>query len=369
MAYSPKLFLESYPSIVQCVSNISRNISDFKYSMATAAGKLNAAIADINSESNSSADFITQTKRDLRSCRENYMKTLACSTTFVDRFNKLLRYADMDGTWKGKMVEAASNGDYKSFSDYVTQLQRFLDQLSKTYQDFVQQCADAEAQCGGIPEMLSPPPVAQSVQPLNFLTNPVASLGAGIVAFGVSRYILGYDIPASIAIGEGVFIASELFGANPLPPPVFRTHPGLSLGAGLIAFGLSYLLLGYEIPASIAIGVGASIVVGAASYIVSIVSLNRELKNSLPQIQYKGYDSLRSAASAMNSSGLKFHKVLRSLDEGQQSRLQVKEHINAASFNSALDSLLAEIRKAYEIVNPCYEELDTQIEVIKVKNY
>lgn len=319
--YSPRLFIEYGPSIAQNLANTAHSTRIFKDSMSRAADLLNAAIASVNSE-DAYDDSVILTKRELRSCREKFMKALASSTTFVDRFNKLVCYADIDDTWKEKMVDAASKGDYTSFSSYVTQLKRFLDQLNQTYQDFVQACADAEAQCKGLPvtSRSALPVVEQDVTILGLRVTPAALVGAGIAAgigtWIIMKYILEFkniaSFAASLAAAALVLVAGSHFGKP---------------------------WAGYD-----------------------------KCRKPLA-IQYHGYDAVRNTASKINLSSLELRKTLTSLSSEGESRLQVKGQANAANFISSLNMLLSEVKKACDIVTPCYEELDRGITVTRVNSF
>lgn len=320
---SPRVFIEESSSIAKKLASTARCVTEFKNSMSTAADLMNTAIASANSETGGSA---TQTRRELRSSRENFMKTLACSATLVDRFNKLLRYADMDDTWKSKMVDTASRGDYKSFSAYVTQLKRFLDQLDRTYQDFVQACSNAEAQSMGLPMVEkvtqaapSPPIFAQEVNIFGLRVSLPLLAGVALTGLGTwigMSYIMNFKTAVSFLIGLAVAILVFLAG--------------------------SYLRQAWWIRHS-----------------------SSSQKKPPLAIQYHGYNSIRGAASKINSSGLEFRKALNSIESDEK----VEERIGVAKFSSALDVLLAELRKAYDTVNSCYEELDTGINVLAVSHY
>lgn len=282
--YFPQLFIESSSSIPEGLANIAKEVDNFKHSMSTAAGLLDGAIATVNSGNH---DSIVQKKRELRSCRENFMKTLACSATFIDRYNKLLRYADMDDEWKGKMVDSASKGDYKSFTAYITQIERFLEQLYQTYQDFVQACSNAEAQCNGLPMVSSTPSHLPGDE------GALSSFQKCLAA--IFTYLIGRRC-------GNIFLRDD--------------H-------------------------------------------------ERVINNTAMAIQYHGYDSIREPAAKIYSSSRRFQNDLKSL----QASSELKENISTISFNSALDLLLNEVRRAHYIVNPCYEALDTGTSVRTVNIY
>ena len=309
--YSPQLFIKSVSTIDGKLVGTAHEVREFKQSMSTAAGLLNTAIASVNSEVTGNNNSIT--KKELRTCRESFMTILAKSTSFLDKFNTFLRYADMDDTSKDKIVNSVSKGDYKSFSSYISQLVCYLDQLDKKYQSFVQACTETEVQCKGIPN--------------------------------------GFEAQSSLME----------HGATPSQS---STTPGLYLGAGVVTFGVSSLLLGFGIPTCIAIGIGTSLIFVAGSHFVNAATRSESMKNKPLKIQYQGYNSVRSSASHISSSSHNVRTIIISLSAERA----VGEHVDIDSFSSALDTLLAEVRKAHDIVNQ-YEELNREITVIRMNSF
>ena len=305
ITYSPRLFIESNAIIIQKLVNTAQKVRDFKVSITGSAGKLNDAIHRANLEG---GDDI---KKDLRECRSSLLKTTASSATFVDRFNKLLRYADIDDSWKTKMIDTASRGDYNSFSAYITQIKRYLEQCNQAYQDFVQACATAEAQCRGIPSTFAPRIIAVSQQPQ-------------LQQHGVTVCI-------GLLVGCGAVFVLKLLN--------FKTST--SFIVGLVAFALF-------------------------TAIKHFICSDNPPKPSL-KIQYQGYDAMRECASVVNSSSREIRQSLMSLSMEGEARLQVK--VNASSFGLALSNFFEEVKRARNIVNPCYEELNTGITVTEVNNY
>lgn len=303
VTYSPRRFIESNAFIIQKLVNTAEKVRDFKVSITASAGKLNEAIQRANLEGGNDI------KKDLRECSSNLLITVESSATFVDKFNKLLRYADKDDAWKNKMIDTTSRGDYDSFSEYITQIKRYLRQCNQAYQDFVQACANAEAQCKGIPTILAPGVIAVCQQ-------------KGIASVGVN-----------LLVGCGTCFAFK----------TMEYHSSTSFLVGLTAF---FLLTSFQ------------------RYLKPRNSPKPSLK-----IQYQGYNSMRKCAARANSSSQEFHQSLMSLSIEGEARLQVKEQVDASSFNLALSNLLKEVKMAHSIVDPCHEELDTGITLTKVNSY
>ena len=135
---------DSISTVTNKLSICVRHISEYTRTISRLGESLNTIITQLNI--NQKADDETrQLRRDTRKCKEKYYKMLSSSSVFVNRFNKLLRFAELDESTKSTLVDSVSKGDYSDFTAYVNQLRHYLDQCNKLYQDYTSTYMDAES--------------------------------------------------------------------------------------------------------------------------------------------------------------------------------------------------------------------------------
>lgn len=309
-SYSPQLFIQGGPSTATKLASAASRINEFVHFMSKSADSINSAIEMVNSEA---SDDCYRVKTELVSCRDNYLKVLASSTTFVGRFNKLLKYSNMKNEWKTEMVDSASGGDYTGFSSYITQLVSYLDQCNELYQDFVKSCTDAEARWRGLPVL--------------------------------SRTSIASESPA---IAKGSFIPAMLIGAGTI---------------GCITMGLMAKLLDYHAITRIGLELAAALLIITAEGVLCtflVASKNNIVLQN--RIEYQGYSiSTYNIRNPVNADFTELRNSLMSM-----SAKPGFSTISSFSFQSALDAWLEEVERSIKIVQQCYEKLNEQISIVQV---
>lgn len=315
--YSPQLFtqLVSTGKLTSELSNVTPKISEFTGSLSGLAASLDVAVERVNRWRESLSEERWSLRRDTRECRSNFCKTLVCAGSFVDRFDKLLRFGEMDQAWKGKMVDSVSKGERSGFSAYISQLSLYLEQCSECHTRFKLALEEASSHCRTISNKFNSRAWRSYGNHRNRDTATVIAVGV-VSGVGVSvlAKIVSYDVVTAMGMGLAIGTAIYLMGKYINTPWTDRRG-------------------------------------------------QRDAEGTFQKL-CQGYDSLSVCATKLHSSLLVLQESLRSLAPRD---VQEQEGVGGdLSFCAALDELVGEMKRAHVVVQSCYGILDRGISVARI---
>ena len=321
----------SISTVTSKLANSVRHINEYTRTISRLGESLNTVITQLNQKAD---DETRQLRRDTRKCKEKYYKMLSSSAVFVNRFNKLLRFAELDESTKSTLVDSVSKGDFGDFTAYVNQLRRYLDQCNELYQDFTSMYMDAESHVQGVIATFGPNTRGSA----NFESE------RRIISTNASNLWPVIDIGSGLLGGIGVFIVAKLLDFNFV----------IAVGMGVFAA---------------AIFVFASRKAFATFNERVMVTRDASLRLQYIEGTYRtvvqDYESVRNA-------GLKSSMTQQELQESLtflSSDTCLKGQINPVSFGSAFDSLLGEVKKARGSIQQCYDKLNKGISISEINTF
>ena len=385
--HSLLLFSTSVQSIVDSIEKAVTDISELTNAMASQAQSVGLAVGYVKGRE-------IQQVQEVRTSRSNFLTLLDECRLFVERFDKMLRYGNIDENWKTQMLESASQGNFRSFSVYMNQLIRYLNNCSESYEAVTKSCAYAKKQFDNISENTEAGSVSLRPQGENsrrFQSALIASTGiigsTGLLALAMLLNVKDTATAVAVLLAGKLFslvINRNVEGCHELQhlPCIDGFLPCVS-GAGIFVIAV---LFNYCTPLSLNMGVVAmaAAVFIAGSYLynglIHQYLCNRgedtlgedthdDASRSLHNLQLtffklnQEYASLRTAASKLNSSVVIIRDALSALSaEG----VYTKGDFDQESFDSALKVLVEGMQKAHATVQQCYQRLNTGITVAKL---
>ena len=143
---SPRLFIACAPSIVDKLAKAVFDIIELTNAMASQADSVNSGVEHSCSIEGQSSIQLNAHRREMRASRASFLSSLTSCSVFVDRFDKMLCYANIDDDWRAGMLESTAQGNYQSFASYVHELTYYLDRCGESYHSFMKSCTDAKKQ-------------------------------------------------------------------------------------------------------------------------------------------------------------------------------------------------------------------------------
>ena len=306
-----------------------RHTNEYTRTISRLGESLNTVITQLNQKAD---DETRQLRRDTRKSKEKYYKMLQSSAVFVNRFNKLLRFAELDESTKSKLVDSVLKGKYSDFTDYVNQLGHYLDQCYKLYDGFASTYMDAESHVQGMIATFEPN------------RRGFANVEGEMSPRRMNTVNLWPAIIGSLVGGIGVFIVGKLLNFN-----IYEVVGMSMFAAALCAFASNRMYVAFY-----------NKVIAARD-----ASLRLQYIQGSFQAVVQDYESVRKAGEKASASQHELQDSLMFL----ASDTCLKGQINPDSFGSEFDSLLGEVKKARGSIQQCYDKLNEGISISEISTF